>query len=115
MSIIFSVRLIYIANASTTAPPILSLHDALPISFQTSHGTSVGNECLWEGLRSRFPAAARRVERSRHPPRRPRRSEEHTSELQSPCNVVCRLLLEKKNLGTVDWIDEDNLYDIDTS
>src|SRR5256885_6919041 len=30
-----------------------------------------------------------------HP--RPRRSEEHTSELQSPCNLVCRLLLEKKN------------------
>src|SRR2546426_7877164 len=37
-------------------------------------------------------------------PRRPlrapdvaaRRSEEHTSELQSPCNLVCRLLLEKK-------------------
>src|SRR6478735_7912559 len=27
---------------------------------------------------------------------RTRRSEEHTSELQSPCNVVCRLLLEKK-------------------
>src|SRR2546426_7659845 len=27
-----------------------------------------------------------------------RRSEEHTSELQSPCNLVCRLLLEKKNL-----------------
>src|SRR5256885_5666735 len=27
---------------------------------------------------------------------RPRRSEEHTSELQSPCNLVCRLLLEKK-------------------
>src|SRR5256885_2801235 len=27
----------------------------------------------------------------------PARSEEHTSELQSPCNLVCRLLLEKKN------------------
>src|SRR5256885_6669423 len=27
----------------------------------------------------------------------PGRSEEHTSELQSPCNLVCRLLLEKKN------------------
>src|SRR2546426_5861750 len=27
---------------------------------------------------------------------RPARSEEHTSELQSPCNLVCRLLLEKK-------------------
>src|SRR2546426_2388450 len=26
------------------------------------------------------------------------RSEEHTSELQSPCNLVCRLLLEKKNV-----------------
>src|SRR5256885_3266901 len=27
------------------------------------------------------------------------RSEEHTSELQSPCNLVCRLLLEKKKLA----------------
>src|ERR1039457_7464659 len=37
------------------------------------------------------------------------RSEEHTSELQSPCNLVCRLLLEKKNTDihyspwTKDW------------
>src|SRR2546426_6168116 len=30
------------------------------------------------------------------PPSNCRRSEEHTSELQSPCNLVCRLLLEKK-------------------
>src|SRR2546426_9151806 len=30
------------------------------------------------------------------PQTRPDRSEEHTSELQSPCNLVCRLLLEKK-------------------
>src|SRR3989454_5074918 len=29
------------------------------------------------------------------------RSEEHTSELQSPCNLVCRLLLEKKKLARV--------------
>src|SRR5256885_3155594 len=29
-----------------------------------------------------------------------RRSEEHTSELQSPCNLVCRLLLDKKKLPT---------------
>src|SRR6266566_2322019 len=36
--------------------------------------------------------------RWRWPTRRsPPRSEEHTSELQSPCNLVCRLLLEKKN------------------
>src|SRR2546426_6768965 len=34
-------------------------------------------------------------------PRRPQaRSEEHTSELQSPCNLVCRLLLEKKKYRT---------------
>src|SRR2546426_2448749 len=31
------------------------------------------------------------------PTARGRRSEEHTSELQSPCNLVCRLLLAKKN------------------
>src|SRR5256885_9764900 len=31
-----------------------------------------------------------------HQPRQRERSEEHTSELQSPCNLVCRLLLEKK-------------------
>src|SRR5256885_16726063 len=30
------------------------------------------------------------------------RSEEHTSELQSPCNLVCRLLLEKKQLSS--WL-----------
>src|SRR5256885_5831049 len=29
------------------------------------------------------------------------RSEEHTSELQSPCNLVCRLLLEKKQTGAL--------------
>src|SRR5256885_5614188 len=47
--------------------------------------------------------AARSTRRSRaRPPlgraavRAPARSEEHTSELQSPCNLVCRLLLEKK-------------------
>src|SRR2546426_5850317 len=52
-----------------------------------------------------FPghAAQDRIPRMRAParprgaPRRTRkRSEEHTSELQSPCNLVCRLLLEKK-------------------
>src|SRR6266566_8118903 len=43
------------------------------------------------------PAWPSRCALPRHrPPRGPRRSEEHTSELQSPCNLVCRLLLEKK-------------------
>src|SRR5256885_11331273 len=34
-----------------------------------------------------------------------RRSEEHTSELQSPCNLVCRLLLEKKKHITTPHVD----------
>src|SRR2546426_3982735 len=33
----------------------------------------------------------------------PWRSEEHTSELQSPCNLVCRLLLEKKKKNEVEY------------
>src|SRR2546426_4747401 len=33
----------------------------------------------------------------------PPRSEEHTSELQSPCNLVCRLLLEKKKKLAEPW------------
>src|SRR5256885_12640289 len=36
------------------------------------------------------------------------RSEEHTSELQSPCNLVCRLLLEKKKKHISDNIDYMN-------
>src|ERR1022692_5206044 len=32
------------------------------------------------------------------------RSEEHTSELQSPCNLVCRLLLEKKNKTNIETV-----------
>src|SRR5256885_10670038 len=33
------------------------------------------------------------------------RSEEHTSELQSPCNLVCRLLLEKKKVDALGPLD----------
>src|SRR5256885_5156773 len=36
------------------------------------------------------------------------RSEEHTSELQSPCNLVCRLLLEKKIHNHVPQVDQEN-------
>src|SRR5256885_2788197 len=37
------------------------------------------------------------------------RSEEHTSELQSPCNLVCRLLLEKKNIRSLEqWVSNQN-------
>src|SRR2546426_11212347 len=54
------------------------------------------------GIRPLQPAARIREERLGRPiradgaPQCDLRSEEHTSELQSPCNLVCRLLLEKK-------------------
>src|SRR5256885_7678401 len=50
------------------------------------HGARVARED--EDAREHGPDARRRADRS----------EEHTSELQSPCNLVCRLLLEKKNM-----------------
>src|SRR5256885_12584409 len=47
------------------------------------------------------PEATRSPDRLGTPGSRPR-SEEHTSELQSPCNLVCRLLLEKKKRQTIE-------------
>src|SRR5256885_11783462 len=44
-----------------------------------------------------LPLPRYRSRRTRTGQRGAVRSEEHTSELQSPCNLVCRLLLEKKN------------------
>src|SRR2546430_12406741 len=73
-------------DTATTEIYTLSLHDALPI------------------YRSRRRSLdARRRPRpwgnTRSPPCHRRRSEEHTSELQSQSNLVCRLLLEKKKQG----------------
>src|SRR5256885_5791625 len=42
------------------------------------------------------------------------RSEEHTSELQSPCNLVCRLLLEKKKIKALDIPTDTVLFMIET-
>src|SRR5256885_13174516 len=53
-----------------------------------------GDHVVEEDQRRR--AESERRERDEHVPARELRSEEHTSELQSPCNLVCRLLLEKK-------------------
>src|SRR5256885_7015348 len=92
--------LFFFNDTATTEIYTLSLHDALPIS----HGRSL------RGISQR-----RSLDLSHGCRRRPQRgesslpvedagdireidrSEEHTSELQSPCNLVCRLLLEKKN------------------
>src|SRR5256885_12793830 len=51
-------------------------------------GTEIRQEILSLVRRAMGPYAAPFIEEAR--------SEEHTSELQSPCNLVCRLLLEKK-------------------
>src|SRR5256885_12779367 len=71
-------------DTATTEIYTLSLHDALPISSDQAPDLRPP-----EG---RHAADAGRAER---------RSEEHTSELQSPCNLVCRLLLEKKKNNVV--------------
>src|SRR5256885_12485047 len=44
--------------------------------------------------------------------RGPHRSEEHTSELQSPCNLVCRLLLEKKKTNIIGDISHRTISQI---
>src|SRR5207248_10207976 len=50
-----------------------------------------------EATSARLRRPATRIRRCLPPPPPSRRSEEHTSELQSPYDLVCRLLLEKKN------------------
>src|SRR5256885_10979366 len=55
-------------------------------------------------VRGRLPPVAWRC----HPV--PSRSEEHTSELQSPCNLVCRLLLEKKKTAVLICISESSFW-----
>src|SRR5207237_9238784 len=75
--------LFFFHDAATTDIYTLSLHDALPICPHQRRGSGDLRPCPHQ--------------------RRPRnlagRSEEHTSELQSHLNLVCRLLLEKKKKG----------------
>src|SRR5690242_21305078 len=75
------------------APPTsesytLSLHDALPIYAAVAGERA--HTLLDAGARAVVEGDQRRAGRDGH------RSEEHTSELQSHVNLVCRLLLEKK-------------------
>src|SRR5256885_13300449 len=80
-------------DTATTEIYTLSLHDALPIFVEALAGSAI--------------IACRKISRFIERPQQKQfqgswltadheRSEEHTSELQSPCNLVCRLLLEKK-------------------
>src|SRR2546428_12781934 len=80
-------------DTATTEIYTLSLHDALPISrsrtiscYRLAHACEADRETHVES-----------PERLRVVPTVVERSEEHTSELQSRSDLVCRLLLEKKN------------------
>src|SRR5256885_5364481 len=67
-------------DTATTEIYTLSLHDALPISARWVEVVRINPGNYADS--KKFAVKER--------------SEEHTSELQSPCNLVCRLLLEKK-------------------
>src|SRR5256885_13237565 len=70
-------------DTATTEIYTLSLHDALPIWREAAIDHAFGRLLGHGQARGNGNGVALR-------------SEEHTSELQSPCNLVCRLLLEKK-------------------
>src|SRR5947208_12055999 len=78
-------------DTSHTEIYTLSLHDALPI-FPRPH-----DRCIVRPLEQPQVVAANRLAAERGDRGAGERSEEHTSELQSPDQLVCRLLLEKKN------------------
>src|SRR2546430_4284606 len=84
-------------DTATTEIYTLSLHDALPIYRHAARESRSGRRAVHRpGIRphrgSGPPGAGLRGPPLHH------RSEEHTSELQSQSNLVCRLLLEKKKI-----------------
>src|SRR3989454_8061655 len=84
-------------DTATTEIYTLSLHDALPISVQRKESAIRARGQLVDVARDDLlPRARLSLDKHRA---LGGRSEEHTSELQSPCNLVCRLLLEKKKAG----------------
>src|SRR2546430_17612278 len=91
-----NVLFFFFNDTATTEIYTLSLHDALPISREggTRHRSL--------GIRRRtdrcWPARQSARAGGRPADARGGRSEEHTSELQSQSNLVCRLLLEKKKI-----------------
>src|SRR5256885_13881221 len=82
-------------DTATTEIYTLSLHDALPISrgggeLARMQDLLEQQEAALEDARAALSTQSFQLAELQE------RSEEHTSELQSPCNLVCRLLLEKK-------------------
>src|SRR2546427_13041482 len=96
---LLSLMFFFFNDTATTEIYTLSLHDALPISMRRLAPASSVRECSRReresGSRARGPGRDR-LARDAAAARPVARSEEHTSELQSQSNLVCRLLLEKK-------------------
>src|SRR5207248_10796775 len=91
----------FFTHPPTTEIYTLSLHDALPISVPRRFAGRP------PPLRRRGPRTSRSSRRSWcRDAFRSQRSEEHTSELQSPYDLVCRLLLEKKKKNKTSAIFE---------
>src|SRR2546430_9451449 len=80
-------------DTATTEIYTLSLHDALPICQQSARSPRHLSSSGSPRYRTAPCPSAQKASRAGSPPQR---SEEHTSELQSQSNLVCRLLLEKK-------------------
>src|SRR2546430_12950780 len=94
-------------DTATTEIYPLPLHDALPIS-PSSNWSATRAQVLVHTVPARSCRPTRRGRSmSRDQIDRPR-SEEHTSELQSQSNLVCRLLLEKKKKKTL----KHSAYDV---
>src|SRR5207237_9579075 len=96
-----------LSHTDTINTPTLSLHDALPICGAVINTNSVKHASHDPQPSSTQDQAHEKPEHGGSQPRhaymdhgftnsRTERSEEHTSELQSHLNLVCRLLLEKK-------------------
>src|SRR5438477_6033776 len=91
--LIYTTIFFFFNATATTEIYTLSLHDALPILPAAACGESGRLVSLGTGS-ARAGTARRQADPALGP--QGYRSEEHTSELQSHVNLVCRLLLEKK-------------------
>src|ERR1039457_246113 len=81
-------------------------HEWLPVADRLrplDHGLLAGSRLVDDPLRVGLASARRCHAFAVGPLMHGDRSEEHTSELQSPCNLVCRLLLEKKTGDVLRW------------
>src|SRR5207248_10977212 len=94
---VYSSRAFLLAFTATSGSYTLSLHDALPICARVrAVATSPATASVCPRVKSSRSRCRETADCSAR-----RRSEEHTSELQSPYELVCRLLLEKKKNARV--------------